>query len=55
MLREYVEIESDKVNERPQLVAAIDYAKGKASPLVIAKLNRPSRNAGFNFAVKDSG
>jgi DNA invertase Pin-like site-specific DNA recombinase len=55
ILREYVEVESGKVNERPQLVAAIDYAKQKGATLVIAKLDRLSRNAGFIFALKDSG
>jgi DNA invertase Pin-like site-specific DNA recombinase len=55
ILREYVEVESGKVNERPHLVAAIDYAKGKGATLVIAKLDRLSRNAGFIFALKDSG
>lgn len=48
-------MESGKVNDRPQLTAAIDYAKGKGATLVIAKLDRLSRNAGFIFALRDSG
>ena len=55
ILREYVEVESGRVNERPQLVAAIDYAKRNGATLVIAKLDRLSRNAGFIFALRDSG
>jgi DNA invertase Pin-like site-specific DNA recombinase len=55
ILQEFVEVESGKVNDRPQLVAAIDYAKGKGATLVIAKLDRLSRNAGFIFALRDSG
>jgi DNA invertase Pin-like site-specific DNA recombinase len=55
ILKEFVEVESGKVNDRPQLVAAIDYAKGKGATLVIAKLDRLSRNAGFIFALRDSG
>jgi DNA invertase Pin-like site-specific DNA recombinase len=55
ILQEFVEVESGKVNHRPQLVAAIDYAKGKGATLVIARPDRLSRNAGFIFTLKDSG
>jgi len=52
---EYVEIESGKRNHRPQLLAAIAEARRVGSTLLIAKLDRLSRNAGFIFALRDSG
>lgn len=55
LLPEYVEIESGKKNQRPQLLAAIDAARAAGATLLIAKLDRLSRNAGFIFALRDSG
>lgn len=55
LLAEYVEVESGKKNQRPQLIAAIATAKNQGAVLVIAKLDRLSRNAGFIFALRDSG
>jgi DNA invertase Pin-like site-specific DNA recombinase len=52
---EYVEIESGKKNQRPQLLAAIAEARRVGATLLIAKLDRLSRNAGFIFALRDSG
>ncbi len=52
---EYTEVESGKKNDRSELKAAIAHAKATGSTLVIAKLDRLSRNAGFIFALKDSG
>jgi DNA invertase Pin-like site-specific DNA recombinase len=52
---EYVEIESGKQNHRPQLLAAIAEARRVGATLLIAKLDRLSRNAGFIFALRDSG
>lgn len=52
---EYTEVESGKRNERPQLRAAITAAKEAGATLVIAKLDRLSRNAAFIFALRDSG
>ena len=52
---EYVEIESGKRNHRPQLLAAIAEARRVGSTLLIAKLDRLSLNAGFIFALRDSG
>ena len=55
LVREFIEVESGKRNSRPQLLAALAYAKQNKARLVIAKLDRLSRNAGFIFALKDSG
>lgn len=53
--KEFVEIESGKSNERPQLVAALHLAKVTGSVLVIAKLDRLSRNAAFLLTLRDAG
>jgi DNA invertase Pin-like site-specific DNA recombinase len=55
LLEEFVEVESGKKNQRPQLLAAIAQARRVGSTLLIAKLDRLSRNAGFIFALRDSG
>lgn len=51
----YTEIESGKKNNRPELEKAIQHAKSLNGTLVIAKLDRLSRNASFIFALKDAG
>jgi DNA invertase Pin-like site-specific DNA recombinase len=53
--KEFIEVESGKNNERPQLVAALHLAKVTGSVLVIAKLDRLSRNAAFLLALRDAG
>jgi len=55
LLEEFVEIESGKKNQRPQLLAAIAAARAVGATLLIAKLDRLSRNAGFIFALRGSG
>ena len=55
LLAEYVEVESGKQDKREQLAAAIAHAKRHSAVLLIAKLDRLSRNAGFVFALRDSG
>lgn len=52
---EFIEVESGKKNNRLQLEAAIARAKLTGATLVIAKLDRLSRNAAFIFTLKDSG
>lgn len=55
LLGEYVEVESGKNDARPQLAKAMHHAKVTGATLVVAKLDRLSRNAGFLTALKQSG
>ena len=59
LLREYTEVESGKRNDRPQLAQAIEQVQQsnqleQPTKLIIAKLDRLSRNASFIFALRDS-
>lgn len=49
----FVEVESGKNNDRPELRKAIDFCKKSGSTLLIAKLDRLSRNASFIFQLRD--
>jgi DNA invertase Pin-like site-specific DNA recombinase len=51
----FVEVESGKDDHRPKLKEALHLAKVTASTLVIAKLDRLSRNAAFLLTLRDSG
>jgi DNA invertase Pin-like site-specific DNA recombinase len=55
IIAQYTEIESGKANERPQLAAALHHAKVTGAVLIIAKLDRLSRNASFTLTLRDSG
>jgi DNA invertase Pin-like site-specific DNA recombinase len=55
IIAEFTEVESGKKNQRVQLQAAIDQAKREGAFLIIAKLDRLSRNASFIFTLRDSG
>ena len=55
LLPAFTEVESGSKNQRPQLQAAIATAREQGATLLIAKLDRLSRNAGFIFALRDSG
>jgi DNA invertase Pin-like site-specific DNA recombinase len=53
---EFVEIESGKRSDnRPQLVAALAACKKQRAKLVVAKLDRLSRNMAFIATMMDSG
>lgn len=52
---DFTEVESGKRNDRPQLAAALKRAKVTGARLVIAKLDRLSRNVAFLASLQDSG
>jgi len=54
IIKEFTEKETGKNNNRPELKAAILYAKQKKAKLIIAKLDRLSRNASFIHNLRDS-
>lgn len=55
LVAEYTEKESGKNNNRSELNKALDLCKRENATLLIAKLDRLSRNVSFLFALKDSG
>jgi DNA invertase Pin-like site-specific DNA recombinase len=54
-LASFTEIESGKINGRPQLEAALLRCRQAHAILLVAKLDRLSRNAAFLFNLRDSG
>ena len=55
LLDSFVEVESGKDNDRPELGKALHLTKVTGATLVIAKLDRLSRNAAFLLTLRDSG
>lgn len=54
LVTEYQDIESGKNNNRPNLIRAIEDCKKQDATLLIAKLDRLSRNASFILTLRDS-
>ncbi|MDJ1497638.1 recombinase family protein [Cytophagaceae bacterium DM2B3-1] len=54
ILAEFTDTKSGKNNNRPELLKAIAYAKSKDTLLVIAKLDRLSRNVYFISSLLES-
>lgn len=55
IIKEFLEIESGKNNQREQLDEAIKFARNNKFTLLVAKLDRLSRNVSFIFTLYDSG
>lgn len=55
IVSEFTEVESGKRNDRPQLLAALDHARLTGAKLVVAKLDRLSRDAAFTLQLRNSG
>lgn len=55
IIKTFEEKESGKCDNRIELQKAIEYCKINKATLIIAKLDRLSRNVSFIFALKDSG
>jgi DNA invertase Pin-like site-specific DNA recombinase len=54
LLAEYLEVESGRKVDRPQLAAALAHAQATAATLVIAKLDRLARNLHFISSLMES-
>ncbi len=55
LLSEFVEIESGKRNDRPELSAALRECRRRGAILIIAKLDRLARNVAFVSNLMESG
>lgn len=55
LLGEYVEVESGKNTSRPKLTEALKHCRLTGATLVIAKLDRLSRNAHFLLTLQEEG
>jgi DNA invertase Pin-like site-specific DNA recombinase len=55
LIARFTEVESGKNPDRPELGRALHLAKVTGATLVIAKLDRLSRNAAFLLTLRDSG
>ena len=55
LIARFTEVESGRNPDRPELTKALHLAKVTGATLVIAKLDRLSRNAAFLLTLRDSG
>src|ERR1700674_2608131 len=55
LIREFIEVETGKRTNRPQLAAAMAACRAHKATLVIAKLDRLARNLHFVSGLMESG
>lgn len=55
IVAEFTEVESGKRNDRPELEAALKHSRLTGAKLVVAKLDRLSRDAAFTLQLRNSG
>lgn len=55
VVAEFTDIESGRRNDRPELLRAIAACQSHGAVLLIAKLDRLTRNVAFIFTLRDSG
>jgi len=54
ILREFIEVESGRKSDRPQLASAIGHCKRTGATLIIAKMDRLARNVHFMSGLMES-
>lgn len=54
-IAEFIEVESGRKSDRPKLHKALELCKKKKATLIVAKMDRLSRNVAFTSQLLDSG